>query len=305
MSLYYITHPECLTHEMGPAHPECPDRLTAIESALKLSGVWKKLTHLVAPEASREQLALAHSTAYIDSIFKQVPNSGYCELDADTRMNPNSLNAALHAAGAGIMALNQINNGAIKQAFCAVRPPGHHAEHDKAMGFCLFNNIAITACYALSQGYSRVAVIDFDVHHGNGTEDIIQNHPNIMLYSSFQHPLYPYSGDNSKAKNLLNLPLPAYSDSQNMRALWQQVILPHLHQYQPDLILISAGFDAHIKDPLAQLSLNSNDYAFFATQLKQIAQQFCAGQLIAFLEGGYHLEALGESVHRFLSSLME
>ncbi len=288
---------------MGTGHPECPERLSSIEEHLKKANLWNKLLHQKAEPINPELLQLAHHQSYVQSVFDQAPQEGYVSLDADTTMNAYSLDASLRAAGAAVQAIDSVfdTTGDRNQAFCAVRPPGHHAESDRAMGFCLFNSVAIAALYAIQQyNLNRVAVVDFDVHHGNGTENILAGNDRVLFISTFQHPLYPGSGVPASAKNVLNFPLEAYSGSDVARNLWQTQITPYLNNYQPELVLVSAGFDAHAEDPLAQLNFQDDDYRYFAEQLKLIADTHCQGKMVACLEGGYNLNALGRSVCQFI-----
>ncbi|MCO7225663.1 histone deacetylase family protein [Pleionea sp. CnH1-48] len=302
MGLYYLYHQHCLAHEMGNSHPEAPARLNSIENALQQCGLWDAFYHVKAQPATQRQLQLAHQTEYLDYVLTHAPSQGYLQLDADTQMNSASLKAALLAAGSGPQALDLIAQGEVQRAFCAMRPPGHHAEHNKAMGFCIFNNIAITALYARQQGYERVAIIDFDVHHGNGTENIVAGKDGLWLCSTFQSPLYPFSGEEPLADNIFNIPLPAATGSEDIRTIWREQVIPAIADYAPDLLLVSAGFDAHQDDPLAQLNLTDDDYAYFGETLKAQAQATATGKGIAFLEGGYQLQALGRSVAAFLQN---
>ncbi len=302
--MHYFTHVTCKKHEMGAGHPECPERLTSIESYLKQANLWSKLSHCQAESINPELLQLAHEQGYVQSVFDQSPQQGYVSLDADTTMNAHSLDASLLAAGAAVQAVDAVFDIADEQqqAFCAVRPPGHHAESDRAMGFCFFNSIAIAALYAIQQyDLKRVAVVDFDVHHGNGTENILAGNDKVLFISTFQHPLYPGSGVPASSNNIINFPLEAYSGSEIVRNLWQTQVIPYLNNFQPELLLVSAGFDAHAEDPLAQLNFQDDDYRFFAEQLKQVADSHCNGKMVACLEGGYNLSALGRSVCQFLS----
>lgn len=301
----YITHADCTRHDMGAGHPEQPARLAAIEQTLKTAQCWETLQHHDAPLASREQLLRAHSAAHVDTIFGASPQHGFAYLDPDTSMNPHSLNAALRAAGALVLAVDLVMAGKTANAFCAVRPPGHHATHGRAMGFCLFNNVAIGALYALAiHKLARVAIVDFDVHHGNGSEDIVHDDPRVMLISSFQHPLYPYSGADSGNDHIIPLPLPAGTGSAGFRAAWETRGLPALRAFAPELILFSAGFDAHRDDPLAGLNLVEEDFAWITREVSAIAAQCAHGRMVSTLEGGYHLTALGNSATAHIQALL-
>ncbi|WP_144392007.1 histone deacetylase family protein [Pleionea sediminis] len=304
--MYFISHPYCKKHEMGPTHPESPARLSAIEEYLKQAHIWEKLTHITPLPANEDIAKLAHSDNTVTSIVKKSPSKGYAFLDGDTQMNSSSLEAAYFALGSGVTALKHINNNPDDQShryFCAVRPPGHHAERDRPMGFCIFNTIAVTALLAVKEfAYKRVVIIDFDVHHGNGTEDIVANHSSINLISTFQHPLYPGTGIPASADNIHNIPLPAGTGSNDIRRVWEKDVIPRVNQLEPDLILVSAGFDAHSEDPLASLNFEDSDYEYFGTELTSLAKKHCHGRLISFLEGGYNLEALGRSCTRYIAA---
>ena len=305
MSTAYITHPSSLLHDMGPYHPECPDRLTAIGDRLISAGLDPYLHHYTAPAATHKQLARAHGEEYIAAIEGASPASGLHFLDPDTALCPHSLDAARHAAGALVLATDLVVKGECMTAFCAVRPPGHHAERHRAMGFCLFNNVAVGALHALSaHGIERVAVIDFDVHHGNGTEDIFAHDPRVLMVSTFQHPLYPYSGTEDPAPNMVNVPLPAGSGSDAFRAAVTERWLPALEAHRPEIIYISAGFDAHREDPLAGLKLTEADYAWVTRELVAVANRHGRGRIVSTLEGGYALSALGRSVAEHIRELL-
>lgn len=300
----FITHPSFLLHEMGPYHPECPERLTAISDRMIASGVDAFLAHYTAPAATRDQLARVHSTTYIDSIHAAVPASGLHFIDPDTALNPHSLTAATHAAGAVVLAVDLVMRGECTTAFCAVRPPGHHAERRRAMGFCLFNSIAIGAAHALAvHGLERVAIVDFDVHHGNGTEDIFSDDGRVLMVSTFQHPLYPYSGTETSAPNMVNVPLAEGSGGDAFRTAVLQRWLPALNAHRPQLILVSAGFDAHREDPLAGLRLTEADFAWVTRQLLDVAVRYADGRIVSSLEGGYALSALGRSAAEHVREL--
>ena len=305
MTISLISHPDCALHEMGARHPECPARLDAVKNQLLSSGLDFVLLHQEAPAATHEQLCRVHDPKYVESIFYKAPSEDRAWLDPDTSMNPNSLSAALHAAGAVVLGVDLVMTGKSSSVFCNVRPPGHHAEHNSAMGFCIFNNVAVGAAHA-REAYQlgRVAIVDFDVHHGNGTEDIFRSEPNVMFCSTFQHPFYPHSGTDADADNIVNVPLPAGSNGQSFRAAVETHWLPKLEAFQPELILISAGFDAHVEDDMAGLNLVEKDYAWVTTEIKKIADKYASGRIVSTLEGGYALSALGRSVVAHINALL-
>jgi acetoin utilization deacetylase AcuC-like enzyme len=297
MATAFITHPDCLKHDMGRGHPEQPARLTAIEDQLAASGVAKHLKRYEAPLATDEQLARVHPVEYVHAVREAAPQSGTVHLDPDTAMNPYSLNAALRAAGAGVLAVDLVFEKKFSSAFCGVRPPGHHACVARPMGFCIFNNVAVAARHAVHEhGIERVAIIDFDVHHGNGTEDVFENDPNVLMASTFQHPFYPYSGTDSPASNMVNIPLAAGAGSRQFKEAVTKHWLPALDKFKPELVMFSAGFDAHAEDPLAMLELADEDYAWVTQQVKGVAERHAEGRIVSMLEGGYALGALGRSV---------
>jgi acetoin utilization deacetylase AcuC-like enzyme len=301
----FITHPSCLQHEMGPGHPECPDRLTAIADQLIASGLDAHVTRYEAPRASVEQVARVHDRRYIDAIEAASPASGLRYLDPDTALNPQSVPAAFHAAGAVVHAVDLVCGGEHRNAFCAVRPPGHHAESRRAMGFCIFNSVAIGAAHALAvHGLSRVAIVDFDVHHGNGTEEMFTDDPRVLMVSTFQYPLYPYSGVDNPAPNMVNIPLSAGNGGTEFRDAVRKHWLPALDDHEPELILVSAGFDAHREDPLAGLAFVEDDYAWVTRELIDVAGRHAKGRIVSTLEGGYALSALGRSVVAHLRELI-
>lgn len=305
MTTAYIQHPTCALHDMGAEHPECPDRLAAINDALINARLMELLRVVDAVPATREQIARVHSPEHIEHVCNSVPVEGFYPLDADTNMNSHSLAAAELAAGAVVQATNLVMCGDAKQVFCAVRPPGHHAEYSRAMGFCIFNNIAVGVAHALAEhGIQRAAVLDFDVHHGNGTEDIFKDDPRVMLCSSFQHPFFPYLYGESQTGHLINVPLSAGSDSAAFRAAVLERWLPELDAFKPEIIYISAGFDAHRLDPLAQVNLVEDDFAWVTREIKKVANQYSEGRIISALEGGYDLQALGRSVVAHLGVLI-
>jgi acetoin utilization deacetylase AcuC-like enzyme len=297
MKTAYLTHPSSLKHDMGADHPECPARIHAIEDQLIASGLLPFLYQHEAPAASKEQLARVHSSDYIESIFRLSPQSGLVYLDADTAMNPYSLEAALHAAGAAVKAVDLVMSGEAENAFCNIRPPGHHAGSSSAAGFCIFNNVAVAAAHALEHhGLSRVAIADFDVHHGNGTDEIFNADPRVMLCSTFRHPYYPYAGMQSANEHIINVPLAAGASGADFRAAVTGQWLPALERFQPQLLLISAGFDAHREDDMGGLALREADYAWITEVLKDLAKRHANGRIVSTLEGGYALHALGRSV---------
>ncbi len=282
---------------MGSHHPECPARITAIEDHLLATGILEHLVDVAAPPAKREQLLRVHDPGYVDAIEASVPEHGLVHLDPDTAMNPHSHHAALRAAGAVVKATDMVVGGEVENAFCCVRPPGHHAGRARAMGFCFFNNVAVGAAHALEEhGLERVAIVDFDVHHGNGTEDIFRDEPRVMMVSTFQHPFYPYSGVEGYSERMVNIPLAAYSGGRQFRAAVEDHWLPALDRFKPQMVFVSAGFDAHRDDDMASLSLVESDYAWVTGRIKEIAEQHGKGRLVSTLEGGYELTALARSV---------
>jgi acetoin utilization deacetylase AcuC-like enzyme len=304
MSTAFITHPDCLKHDMGAGHPEQPARLAAIEDQLIASGIDGYLQRYEAPRATDEQLARVHPQAYVQAIRDAAPETGRVHLDPDTAMNPHTLNAALRAAGAAVLGVDLVMNGKHSSAFSSVRPPGHHACRARPMGFCIFNNVAVAARHAIHEhGLERVAIIDFDVHHGNGTEEIFEGDEHVLMASTFQHPFYPYSGTESPAANMVNVPLPAGAGSQQFREAVTQHWVPALEEYAPELVLFSAGFDAHIEDEMAMLQLKDADYRWVTEQVKAVADRHAGGRIVSMLEGGYALSALGRSVVQHLRVL--
>jgi acetoin utilization deacetylase AcuC-like enzyme len=297
MTTAFVHHRECVLHDMGSHHPESPARLTAIEDHLLATGLLDRLASEVAPMASRKQLLRVHDARYIDAIASASPKAGLVHLDADTAMNPHSLSAALHAAGAVVRATDMVIGGRVENAFCNVRPPGHHACRERAMGFCLFNNVAVGAAHALEEhGLQRVAIVDFDVHHGNGTEDVFGQDLRVMMVSTFQHPFYPYSGMEGRSARMVNIPMAAYSGGVEFRKAVQDDWLPALHGFKPEMIFVSAGFDAHRDDDMASLGLVEDDYAWVTKQIMEIAVRYAMGRVVSTLEGGYDLPALARSV---------
>ena len=306
--LRLYTHTACLQHDPGPDQPESPARLRAVLQALDQDR-FAALDRIEAPRATREQLLRVHTSQHVDRILGTSPGNGTTvRLDEDTLMSSGSVEAALRAAGAAVAAVDAVLGAGGGQAFCAVRPPGHHATPDRAMGFCLFNNIAVAAAHAMAaHGLKRVAIADFDVHHGNGTQDIFANEPRVLFISSHQMPLYPDTGreDERGVGNIINAPLSPGDGSYEFRELWEGALLPRLHAFKPQLLLVSAGFDAHRNDPLADLRLGSEDYAWITGRLRDVAEAHADGRLISSLEGGYNLLALASSVVAHVSTLME
>ncbi len=297
MATALFTHRDCTLHEMGAGHPESPQRLKSVLAALEASGLSAKLEMREAPEAAREHLERVHDSAHVDLIFDAAPASGYAYLDPDTSMNPKSLSAALRAAGAVVSATDMVMSGKARNAFCAVRPPGHHATPARPMGFCIFNNVAIGAMHAIeAHGLERVAILDFDVHHGNGTEDAFHEDQRVMLCSTFQHPYYPYCGADSGNEHIVNVPLPAMTDGRGFRAAVERFWLPALEDFRPQMVFVSAGFDAHKDDPLAYLKLGDEDYRWVTEQLVEVAEKHARGRVVSTLEGGYNTDALGRCV---------
>jgi acetoin utilization deacetylase AcuC-like enzyme len=291
---------------MGAHHPECPARIHAIEDRLIAVGLFDLLLRREAPVASFEQLARVHDPVYIESLRELSPAAGKVDLDGDTVMNPHTFDAALRAAGSAVLGVDMVMSGQAANVFCAVRPPGHHAERARSMGFCLFNNVAVGAAHALAaHGLQRVAIADFDVHHGNGTEDIFREEPRVMLCSTFQHPFYPFSGAGSGNKHIINVPLPAGTSSAAFRSAVEEHWLPALDRFAPELILISAGFDAHRDDEMAMMRLDERDYAWVTQQLKTLATRHAQGRIVSLLEGGYALNALGRSVEAHIRVLAD
>ncbi len=304
-----ITHPACLNHENGEYHPECPDRLRYVLAALEAEE-FADLLRESAPHATKEQLARVHPANYVDAILSIRPGAGeIVQLDADTAMSHGSAEAALRAAGAAVASVDAVMEGWARAAFAAVRPPGHHAEPGRPMGFCLFNNAAVAALHARTRwGIQRVAVVDFDVHHGNGTQAMFAADKDLFYASSHQHPCYPGTGlpsERGVAENIVNAPLRPGSDSTAFRAAWSDTILPELDRFAPGLLIVSAGFDAHKADPLAQLRLETEDFAWITAELLHIAAAHCEGRIVSVLEGGYDLDALAASAAAHVRTLMQ
>lgn len=308
MTTILYSHPTCIEHDMGAGHPECPDRLRAVMQALK-ADAFDRLDRREAPRAAIEQIARVHPGGYVERILEIIPESGRVQLDPDTSVCPASGEAGLRASGAVCAAVDAVMAGEGANAFCAVRPPGHHAEPGHPMGFCFFNNVAVGAMQAReAHGLTRIAVVDFDVHHGNGTQAMFWNDENLFFGSSHQSPFYPGSGSAAErgvAGNIVNAPLAAYSGSREFREAWEGIILPALDEFRPEFLLISAGFDAHEDDPLAALRLHEEDYVWITRRLLKIADDHCGGRIVSTLEGGYDLAALARSAAVHVRTLME
>jgi len=310
MTTAFYSHPECRLHDMGAGHPECPQRLDAIADHLRATGLDIAMEFQDAPLATVEQIERAHSAGYVVEVIdhmRRVRDEGeHYAVDPDTTVAPGTLQAALRSAGAAVAATDEVLAGKATNAFCAVRPPGHHATRDQAMGFCFFNNVAVAARHALdAHGLQRVAIVDFDVHHGNGTEDIIAGDERVLMVSFFQHPLYPYSGGTPLGTNMVNLPVPAYSRGPAIRELIEMMWMPRLEEFKPQMIFVSAGFDAHREDDLGQLGLVEADYEWITQRIKAVAERHAQGRIVSCLEGGYNLSALARSVAAHLRVLAE
>jgi acetoin utilization deacetylase AcuC-like enzyme len=310
MSTAFYSHPACRQHDMGAGHPECPQRLDAITDHLLATGLDVALDYREAPPATAVQIGRAHTSGYVAELsdtLEQVRDGGQSKaMDPDTIACPGTLAAALHAAGAAVAATDDVLAGRARNAFCAVRPPGHHATRDQTMGFCFFNNVAIAARHALDvHGLTRVAIIDFDVHHGNGTEDIIAGDDRVLMCSFFQHPLYPYSGAVPKGTNMVNVPVAPYTRGPAVRDTIDAMWMPALEAFKPEMVFISAGFDAHREDELGQMGLVEADYEWITKRLVDLAARHAQGRIVSCLEGGYHLGALARSVAAHLRVLAD
>jgi acetoin utilization deacetylase AcuC-like enzyme len=306
----YFTHPDCRLHDMGPGHPESPHRLDAIEDRLLVSGLDIALTRFDAPLARHADLMLAHSEGYLlelEEFMKQATETGeHRALDPDTLVCPHTWRAALRSAGAAVAATDAVIDRKAANAFCAIRPPGHHATRSETMGFCFFNNICIAARHALDvRGLKRVAIIDFDVHHGNGTEDIVAGDERVLMVSFFQDGIYPFNGGVPLGTNMVNLPIPAYTRGEAIRELITANWIPRLEAFKPEMIFISAGFDAHREDDMGQLGLVEADYEWITRQLVAVADKHCQGRIVSCLEGGYSLSSLARSVAAHIRALAD
>ena len=301
----YITHPDCTRHEMGPHHPECPERLGAINDMLLTKGLLDYMAPYDAEPATVDQLERAHAALYVQELIAASPTEGYHHVDPDTSMNPHTLQAALRAAGAVVQATDLVLGGKAPSAFCNVRPPGHHAERDSAQGFCFFNNVAVGIRHALDvHGLQRIALIDFDVHHGNGSEDILRGDERVLMCSIYEKGLFPDSGESHDGPNMVNVGLPARVGSDAFREAVLEQWLPALDAFAPQLIYISAGFDAHREDDMGNLALVEADYAWVTQQIMRLADRHCRGRVISCLEGGYALSALARSTAAHVRSLI-
>ena len=307
MTTLLFTHPACLEHDPSPGHPESPERLRRVLQVLE-APEFGELERREAPQATTPQIAVVHPESQINRIFSKLPQSGYAQIDRDTIASPGSGEAALRAAGALIAAVDAVMADDGNNAFCAVRPPGHHAEAEQSMGFCLFNNVAIGAAHVRAvHGLRRVAVMDFDVHHGNGTQAMFWDEPEMLYASTHQSPLYPGTGsatERGASGNIINAPLPPGAGSEAFRAAMSGTILPAIRGFDPDFLFISAGFDAHLRDPLAQLQFTTEDYTWATEKLCELADGCCAGRVVSTLEGGYDLAALGDAVAAHVLVLM-
>ena len=307
-----VYHPQYLEHEMGAGHPESPDRLRAIVSRLEHSGVLSRLVRIDPFPASDEWITQVHAPSYVETLKRRAPTNGHVSLDADTSMSAGSLSAAYLAAGGALAAADAIVAGSVEHAFCAVRPPGHHAERDRAMGFCLFNNVAIAARYLQRRhAMARVLIVDWDVHHGNGTQHTFDDDPSVLFFSTHQYPYYPGSGRETETGvgrgvgTTINVPMQAGEGDDGYRAVFQQVLMPAVDAFQPDVVIVSAGFDAHKDDPLSAMGLTEEGYADLTRMVVSIARRHSQGRLLSCLEGGYNLHALSASVERHVLALLD
>ena len=300
----FISHPDTLLHVMDGNHPESPARITAIKNAVLASDLKQKLQFYDAPTATKPQLERVHSPDYVAHIHNIAPKAGLVSLDADTAMGPMSLSAALHASGAVILATDLVMASKVDNAFCCVRPPGHHAGRANSAGFCIFNHVAVGVAHAMAQHkIKRVAIIDFDVHHGDGTEGIFKDNANVMLCSTFQHPFYPHRGADTRSKNMINVPMKARANGGDFKKVFETEFKPALEAFKPEIIFVSAGFDAHVNDPLADLALIEDDYVWMTEFTKKIAEKYAKNRIISSLEGGYHLPSLAKSAWAHIDTL--
>ena len=305
MSTAYISHPNCQFHDTGQGHPENAERLSAIDDKLLLSGISDFLRYIDAPEVTRDQLLRVHSAAHLDNMDAMMPKQGYAKLDPDTVVGPQTMPAAKRAAGAVVSAVDLVMNGDFQNAFCGVRPPGHHAERARAMGFCLFNNLAVGAAHALeTYDLEKIAILDFDVHQGNGTEDICIGNDKILYCSIFQHPFFPFTEPPENSENVISVPLDATAKSGEFRDAIRDHWLPALERFKPELIFVSAGFDAHRDDDMSYVSLGDADFRWVTEQIVQIAESTASGRIVSVLEGGYEVNSLARCVEAHLRVLM-
>lgn len=305
MSTAFISHPDCHDHDTGEGHPENARRLSAIEDRLLSSSISHFLKYLDAPEVTREQLLRAHTAQYLSMLDAVMPRQGYVRLDPDTVVSPGTLQAAKRAAGSVVLAVDQIMSGQIRNAFCSIRPPGHHAEHDRALGFCIYNNIAVGVKHALDvYDLKRVAVVDFDVHQGNGTEDILLGDERVLYCSTFQHPFFPYTTLPENNENVISIPLDASAKSAEFRAAVKDHWIPALERFKPEMIFISAGFDAHQDDDMSYVSLTDADFRWVIEEIVRIADISASGHIVSTLEGGYEIHSLARCVETHIRVLM-
>ena len=305
MKSAYLSHASSMRHEMGAHHPECPDRVAVIADRLLARGVLDFMDSFEAPLATEAQILRAHEGRYFAELRAQAPTEGYVQVDPDTAMNPGTWTAALHAAGAVVKATELVASGEYRRAFCNVRPPGHHAERGQAMGFCFFNNVAVGIRHALDElGLERVALVDFDVHHGNGSEDILAGDDRVLMVSTFQRRLYPFNGEAPRGANMCNMALDPYSDGAALQKAVTEGWLPRLRTFAPQMLFISAGFDAHREDDMSQLGWRDADYGWVTQRLVEVADEFAQGRIVSVLEGGYHLPALARSVEMHVRALI-
>lgn len=304
MTIAIISHPDCIRHDMGEGHPECPDRVKVIQTAFEHYPFTTTKHFYEAPLADRDQIVSVHDQDYVDWIFSIAPKEGMVGIDADTYMNPYTLQAALRAAGAVSYAVDLVMSGKAQCAFCNIRPPGHHAERDKAMGFCFFNNLAIGVMHALTEYHlDRIAIIDFDVHHGNGTQKIFQNDERVLLCSSFEHPFYPGYDEELDNEHIIGVPLSAGTSGEEFRKQVEAAWFDKIDHFQPQLIFFSAGFDGHINDPLGGLKLTEADYVWLTMHISKMAKVYCEGKMVSVLEGGYNLNALATCVPAHINAM--
>ena len=304
MPVAFLSHPACLLHNTGADHPESALRLSSIADQLVASGLGNVLKHVEAPAVQRQQLLRAHDATYLDHLEASIPASGHARLDPDTVVSPESLEAARRAAGAAVAAVDLVATGEAASAFCNVRPPGHHAEHDQAMGFCLYNNVAVGAAHALAaHGMARVAILDFDVHHGNGTEDIFDGDDRVLFCSTFQHPFFPFTPLRENTRNRISIPLDAGAGSEEFRAAVTEHWMPALERFAPELVFVSAGFDAHVADDMSHVHLTDDDYRWVSERIVDAANSTASGRVVSVLEGGYEQYSLARCVELHLRVL--